>query len=44
MAMAEGTPVLTLFGVRRDNVVPKSMGVIIGAEARVHNIDMFMLA
>src|SRR5690348_1181035 len=44
MAMAERTPVLTLFGVRRDDIVPKPVRMIVRAEASVNDIDMFVLA
>jgi hypothetical protein len=42
--MPERTPLLSLFGVRWNHVVPKPMRVIVGTQTRIDNINMLVLA
>ena len=42
--MPESAPVLPLLGVRRNHVVPQTMGVIVRPQARVDDVNMLVLA
>src|SRR5215831_2779175 len=42
--VSEGAPILPLLGVRRNYVVPQPMGMIVGAQARINDVNVLVLA
>ena len=42
--MAEAAPLLAFFGVRRNDIVPQPVRVIVRSQPSVDNVNMFMLA
>src|SRR5688500_19235175 len=41
--MAEGAPVLPFFGVWRNDVIPQTVRVVVGAQPRVYDVNMLVL-
>ena len=42
VTVPKSPPVLALLGVRRDNVIPQTVRVVVGAEPRVDDVDMLV--
>src|ERR671924_22791 len=44
MAVSKRAPILSFFGMGRDNIVPESMRMIVRSEPRVDDVNMFVFA